>query len=210
MKVLTAARKKFSGNSKLITAIVAGATFILFAPVANALTYTASGAATQLSLGDTLGTDYDKLQVIGLQGAIAPNTTIQLNKLIFTAGVNATTPANYNNMYSFTESITIGSNSGTLVVPFNLSINYSDTLTIAGGTALSILVGANLWNLVINGLTLGPNSGGSQVGYLTAQVTESAAATPLPAALVLFGSGLGAIGLFGRRRKQKSSAVIAA
>jgi len=34
--------------------------------------------------------------------------------------------------------------------------------------------------------------------------------TPLPAALPLFASGLGAIGLFGWRRKRKNAATIAA
>jgi hypothetical protein len=78
-----------------------------------------------------------------------------------------------------------------------------------GATTLSILIGANLWNIVVNGLTIGPNFGASQTGYLTAQVSDPPAATPLPAALVLFGSGLGAMGLFARRRKLSASAVSA-
>ena len=39
---------------------------------------------------------------------------------------------------------------------------------------------------------------------------SSTPATPLPAALPLFASGLGALGLFGWRRKRKSAAAIAA
>ena len=99
-----------------------------------------------------------------------------------------------------------GAASQTLNIPFDLHIDYSDTLTIPAGQTLSFLVGASLWTLVVNGLTIGPNPGISQIGYLTAQVT----ATPLPAALLLFGSGLGAMGLFGRRRKVKASAAAAA
>jgi hypothetical protein len=57
---------------------------------------------------------------------------------------------------------------------------------------------------------MGPNSGGSEIGYLTARISEAPAATPLPAALVLFGSGLGAMGIFARRRKAKACAVAAA
>jgi hypothetical protein len=209
MRMLIAATKKFVANPKLAAAVVASVALVSFGPAANALTYSTSGAAGQLSLGDTLGTGFDKLDIAGASGLIGPGT-ITLNTLTFTAGVNATEPANYNNMFSFAENVTIGSGSGTLTVPFNLSINYSDTLTIIGGAKLSILVGAELWSLVVNGLTLGPNSGGPETGLLTAQVSESPAPTPLPAALVLFGSGLGAMGLFGRRRKLRASAVPAA
>ena len=98
-----------------------------------------------------------------------------------------------------------GTGTGTLTVPFNLSINYSDTLTIVG-TTLSIFVGSDLWNIVVNGLTIGPNPGGTQTVSLFAQVSDPMA-TPLPAALVLFGSGLGVMGLISRRRKLKASAV---
>jgi hypothetical protein len=209
MKMLIRFRNLVAAPSKVAAAIVAGAMVVSFGSAANALNYSTTGSATQISLGDTLGTGFDMLDILGAGGPITSGSPITLNTLRFTAGVNATEPAVYNGVYSFTETVTIGSNSGILTVPFNLSINYSDTLTVVGGAQLSILVGANLWNLVVNGLTIGPNSGGSQIGYLTAQVSSSPAATPLPAALVLFGSGLGAIGLFGRRRKSKTSAVSA-
>jgi hypothetical protein len=212
MKMKATARKLLETNATLAAAIVAGATLVSFAPPANALSYSTTGSSTLFSLGDTIGTasNYDQLQVLGYTGTIDPNTTsIRLNELIFTAGYNANVPADYNNIFSFAESMTIGTGTGTLVVPFNLSINYSDTLTIIGGTTLSILVGANIWNVVVNGLTIGPNSGGSEIGYLTAQVSDPPAATPLPAALLLFGTGLGAMGIFGWRRKQRPSPVVA-
>jgi hypothetical protein len=210
METQGAARNMTAAHSKVIAAIVLGVTLVSFGPAANALTYSTSGNSTQVSLGDTLGTGFDKLAVQGTGGTITSDGTITLNTLVFTAGINAIVPAVYDGLFSFTETVTIGSVSKTLVVPFNLSINSSDTLTVIGGTQLSFLVGANLWNLVVNGLTIGPNSGGSQVGYLTAQLSDPPAGTPLPAALVLFGSGLGAMGLFGRRRKSKISTVSAA
>ena len=140
-------------------------------------------------LGDTLHTQFDVLQVDAGAGPLVANTTIQLNKLTFIAGVNALVPAV--NHYTFSESVTVaGAASQTLNIPFDLHIDYSDTLTIPGGQTLSFLVGANLWTLVVNGLTIGPNPGISQIGYLTAQVTETAATPPSGgAAAVRLGSG---------------------
>jgi hypothetical protein len=49
--------------------------------------------------------------------------------------------------------------------------------------------------------------GGAVCGHLTAETSISP--TPLPAALPLFATGLGAMGLFGWRRKRKAQAVAA-
>jgi PEP-CTERM motif-containing protein len=207
MRMLIAATRMFAASPKLAAAVVASIALISFGQAANAVSYSTSGLAGPLTgLGDTLGTGYDTLTVQGVSGTIAPGT-ITLNTLTFTAGINAIVPKDYVGVFSFVENVTIGSGTAALTVPFNLSINYSDTLSIIGGTTLSILAGPDLWTLVLNPLTIGPNSGGSEVASLTAQVSESPATTPLPAALVLFGSGLGAMGLFGRRRKLKASAA---
>jgi hypothetical protein len=207
MSKLISGGKGNVANTKLLTAILAGSLLVSIAPAANALTYSTSGSSTQFSLGDTLGiaSPYDILEVLGTSGTITGTgpSTITLNTLVFTAGPNAITPANYVNQFSFTEYVTINTGTaggtGSLTVPFNLSINTSDTLSIVGGT-LSILVGSSVWNIVVNPLTLLPNSGGSEIALLTAQVSDPPA-TPLPAAVVLFGSGLGAIELLRRRRK---------
>jgi hypothetical protein len=199
-------------NSKLAAAIVAGVILASSVPAANAVTYSTTGSATQFSLGDTLGSasNYDILQILPYSGTITGTgpTTITLNKLIFTAGPNATVPANYinNPKFTFTESVTINTKtaSGTqgLTVPFNLSINYSDTLTVVGGiTKISIPVGSSIWNIVVSALTIGPNAGGPEIGFLTATVSDPSGTTPLPAAFVLFGSGLTAIELLRRRKK---------
>ena len=221
MGMRSSASRLTSANSKLAAAIVASVILASSVPAANAITYSTTGSATQFSLGDTLGTasNYDILQILPYSGTITGTgpSTITLNKLIFTAGPNATVPQNYinNPNFTFTESITINTATAngtqSLTVPFNLSINYSDTLTIVGGiTKISIPVGSSIWNIVVNALTIGPNPGGpGEIGFLTAQVSDPPGTTPLPAAFVLFGSGLGAFELLRRRKKAQTCAASA-
>jgi hypothetical protein len=207
---------KMMAKTKLATAMIAGLILSSSGLAANALTYTTSGAPTQYSLGDTIGSTYDQLAIQGVTTPLSLNSgTILLDTLTFTAGVNATVPATYNNgQFSFAENVTIntgsGSNSATLTVPFNLTISYSDTLTVVGGTTISIPAGGNMWNIVVNSLTMGPNPGGSITESLTAQASDRVAATPLPATFLLFGSGLGAMELLRRRKKARASAPSAA
>lgn len=202
-------------RSKLAVAIVAAVALLAFAPTANAVTYStsgvnidASGGPANYGFGGTLHTQYDALIVDTISGSLVPNSTIRLNSLMFVAGFNALVPAGYH--YSFSETLSIGGAAPqTLSVPFDIYMDSGHRLVVPGGQTLSFMVGASLWTLVVNGLTLGPNYGSPQFGYLTAQVTETAA-TPLPAAILLFGSGLGAMGLISRRRKAKAAAAAAA
>lgn len=187
--------------ASLRTMVVAVATFLSFQHAAHAVSYSTSGATTQQGLGNQLGTasTFDWLQIDKAAGDITSNTIV-LNKLTFTAGVNATVPAVSSG--SFSELVTIGGTTATLVVPFTISIDYSDMITILGGQMLSLQVGTDIWKLVVNGLTIGPNSGGPQWANLTAQLS-STAATPLPAAALLFGSGLGGMAFLRWRRQKK-------
>jgi hypothetical protein len=194
-------------NVKFAAVVVAGSAFLFSVPAAKAVTYSTSGAPTQMSLGDTIGSAYDQLSINGAGGTLTDGGTIILNSLVFTAGINATVPQYYNSISSISETLTVDSSTQPLVIPFNLNISYSDTLTIIGGTTLSFLDNGSIWNIVVNGLTIGPNPGGSMTANLTAQVSDPAA-TPLPPALLLFATGLGAMGFFGWRSKQKASVVV--
>jgi len=195
---------KFAARA-ITTSLVVGLA-LSFALDAKAVTYTTSGLAQPLSgLGDTMGTQYDLLAVGGYSGTLGEGT-IKLNLLSFTAGINAYVPQDYNNVYSINETMSIGGGpSQPISIPFNLSISYSDTLTVVGGTSFSFTDAGTLWQVVVNGLTLGPNSGGTMSAWLTAQVTDppGVSQTPLPAAFPLFASGLGGIGVFSWWRKRK-------
>ncbi len=200
--------KKLAAKTATVSFVIA-ASIVSFAPAANAVSYTTSGFSLS-GLGDTIGSGYDWLTGSAVTGTLSDPGTIVLNNLQFTAGVNAIVPHDYKGVYSIAETMTIGSTAQQIQIPFNLSISYSDTLTVVGGATFSFLDGGTLWQVVVNGLTLGPNPGGTMAGLLTARVTDPPSAAPLPAAFPLFASGLGAMGLFSWWRKRKSSAAAAA
>jgi hypothetical protein len=201
---------KIIANATFATAIVAIVGLVSFAPAAHAITYSTSGTAEAFSLGDQMGSasNYDQLIVNGVGPTALTTGTITLNTLDFIAGVNAFTPDTYS--YSFDETMTVSNGGGTqtLTVPFNISINTADTLSIAGGNSLSFTAGGSVWDVVLNALTIGPDPGGSMVANLTASVTDPPAA-PIPGTLVLFASGLGIIGLIGWRRKHQHGSATA-
>jgi hypothetical protein len=201
---------RFAANTAVASFVMAAAATVSFAPAANAVSYSTSGFSLT-GLGDTIGSGYDILTGTSVTGALTDPSTIILNSIAFTAGINATVPQYYQNKYSIAETMTIGSGTPQQIsIPFNLNISYSDTLTIVGGATFSFLDAGTLWQVVVNGLTLGPNPGGTMTGLLTAQVTDPPGAVPLPAALPLFASGLGGIGLLGWWRKRKGRAIATA
>ena len=204
---------RFAAKTAAASFVAVATVLVSFAPAANAVSYTTSGLSQPLThLGGT-GTVIGQLSVFGSSGTLVDGATINLNFLTFTA---LNTGIATSNAYSITETMTV--NSGTpqqLTIPFNLSINSTDTLTIVGGTTLSFLDAGTLWQVVVNGLTLGlPSGGGTASGWLTAQVTDppgtNVSQAPLPAALPLFASGLGGMGFFAWWRKRKSAGAAAA
>jgi hypothetical protein len=194
-------RRMLAANAAafFVTAAVAA---VSFSPTANAITYATNGFSLD-SLGDTMGAQSQFDYFSGtVQNGTIDSSTILLNTLSFTAGVNATVPQFYPDLY-VTETFTIGSGaSETIKIPFTLDINYSDTLTVDGFT-FSYDDGSSVWQFVVNGFTMGPNAGGTITHDLTAQVSQA----PLPAALPLFASGLGAMGLFAWWRRRKVEAI---
>ncbi|MGH6683860.1 MAG: PEP-CTERM sorting domain-containing protein [Pseudolabrys sp.] len=91
--------------------------------------------------------------------------------------------------------------------PDNYSFNSWHPFTISGG----FLPGLNTLDFLINNSSV-DCGGDCSVNptalrvEMTATASESSRATPLPAALPLFASGLGAMGFIGWRRKRKTAA----
>jgi hypothetical protein len=91
-----------------------------------------------------------------------------------------------------------------LVAP-NGGCNVTCNWDIAAGTYFLQIAG----NVTNSGIPFGFNSVGYAGSILSTPGSESVSQTPLPAALSLFASGLGAMGLLGWWRKRKARALAA-
>lgn len=118
-----------------------------------------------------------------------------------------------------------GNGCGSETVQSSFSGSYAFTLASGKQDNLQLIVSINS-----NGLFIGSGQTDTQSGYLdpmieidptyqyadlfsivtSSNVGNCPAATPIPAALPLFASGLGALGLLGWRRKRRASAAIGA
>jgi energy-converting hydrogenase Eha subunit B len=121
------------------------------------------------------------------------------------------------NFQSVTLPLIAGTNSYTIVLPdgqrvtvlADQSFNFTSIPGYSGGVSTFEVLGINLISNVnpfdpeafVTGLTFATN------GNFTGTMDP---VTPLPAALPLFATGLGALGLFGWRRKRKNAAPLAA
>jgi hypothetical protein len=94
--------------------------------------------------------------------------------------------------------------SSTALSDINTAASGSDHRIVIGGVLLSLL--SDCANLDTCNQYLYGFSGGIPAGKLT---LESLTATPLPGALVLFGSGAGLLGLLGLRRRRATIVAVA-
>jgi hypothetical protein len=112
-----------------------------------------------------------------------------------------------NDPAGFLESLRVFTGGGTALTPLITNIgglvtgdHNSQLLTLALG-----VVNDPLW-LRLDFRSSSSFNGTNTAEYLVASVSQ----VPLPAALPLFATGLGALGLLARRRKQKNAAAVKA
>jgi hypothetical protein len=176
------------------------------------------------------------LPLLGLSPANATTYTYSVGYEIGTASVSGTIQTNCNSCdltaldllsWSFTISgpanFSISGNTATFVAPSDLlvspsAITYSP---VGGATTFSATGGAVYFDQEVDVgpadgwysfLQIFPNGQGIPgTAFTEGSITiGTVSSTPLPAALPLFATGLGAMGLLGWRRKRKASAVLVA
>jgi hypothetical protein len=181
------------------------ATTTLFANLTGALEVPATGSSGTGNATVVLDTTLNTIQVnVTFSGLLSTTTASHIHCCLpspFLTGVNVMVATTIPTFPGFP----LGVTSGTYVsTTFNLldSTTYNPAfITATGGTiagaetalVTALLAGETYLNIHTNAFP-----GGEIRGFLV---------TPLPAALPLFATGLGALGLLGWRRKRKNAAI---
>ena len=178
-------------NSTRLLATSAVASMLAISVPATAAPYF-TGTQQFIKLGDTIGSDFDKVTLGGVTGDFTGAGTYLLNTVTFEVGINSNdSHTNVGVLAGNTGDV--GGNPFTYGVNYTIQIANSDTILLGGNT---FRVGDFYWS--INPLTL--TSGGETVnGSLIATVT----AVPEPAtwAMMIIGFGLVGAGMRSRRRQ---------
>ena len=203
---------KLAARVALAASVVVGTAFA----TAPAHAVTVNGADT-ITITDDVGFWLQIAEVIAIQSGTGIDVALASNGATAVAigGCNqgggacaayaidgiypASYPFNYHSLDQTGDSLQI-----TLGTPANLA-----SLTIYGRgdccqerDVYNVTIANSASQILYSGTGLDASSN----GFVT--VTFDVAATPLPAALPLFATGLGAMGLFGWRRKRKAQAVV--
>jgi len=170
-------------------------------------TSTAPGGTLTLSaIGDEIGSPYDQVILSDFSSTLTTTGDYKINTLQFVVGGNCYS-CNLTPSGTISEQLTIDGVTQTLLVPWSwASTGPTDTLYIGAGPSLTFAG----WTVSLLGNFALPSGGGPVTVDLMAQFVDPPQATPLPAALPLFASCLGALGVFGLRRKRKAAALAAA
>ena len=197
---------KLMASAALATAVVAGAVLMAFAPAANANTYSVTGLG--LSAIFTTDASNNVISITGTVGTYAGDSydpgaiagPVSPSDIVFTGGGT--------NIFGMDGMLNPSA------PYFGTGIGFTFVNPPVGvlGAALGLcsnLAYSNCSSTDMYELFMGVN-GDRRGGLLITQTSEQQTSeTPLPAALPLFASGLGALGLLGWRRKRKNAAITA-
>jgi hypothetical protein len=149
---------------------------------------------------------FDKVWIAGLTSTLTPTGSFGIASLKFDVGYNATVPANYsyanhpNQVFNIAYTDSAG-DSGTLVLPYDINISYSDTLIIHPATINLTRAG---YTLTTESLTFGPQGNTTATRFLNASITSIPTPVPEPETYSMIIAGLGLLGLVGRGKKTKA------
>ncbi len=166
-----------------------------------------SGSVSLTGIGAEFASIYDQINITGGSGAFldAGQLGVNIASGNFVVGVNCNPCTDETPTGSFNESFSVNAAPAqNFVIDWSWSSNYyTDFLTLSIADGL-LEIGGYAVTLHITPLSLS-SDGGPVPFSLTADITP----TPLPAALPLFATGLGGLGLLGWRRKRKNAAIAA-
>ena len=175
------------------------------------LGFSGASAATTGFLGDTVSANYE-WPTLGT--VLYPSGTAVVGAGVeFTnVGGNSIDFSNTNILVTYPSGFIlsgVGTFDGWVFKDFSpvdiISVSLAST-KLAGFMAADLSFGSS--SITANTVGLGPLFAPGT--FISIDVGFALIATPLPAALPLFATGLGAIGLFGWRRKRKAAAALAA
>jgi hypothetical protein len=188
--------RKFVASVALATVFVAGSFLGSVPAKANIIDFSFSGVSGTEVLSGVVTTGAGDVATL-LSGNVVDGLFSGPITSLIPVGTSGYSAWQWDNVITGTPPFFSTTNSSGLLFlfgPGNTVGNlYSD---LSGNTYFSLSEPANLYNP-------------GDAGILTI-ANASAAAAPLPAALPLFATGLGAMGLLGWRRKRKNAAAIAA
>ncbi len=154
---------------------------------ASAVVYT-TDTILFTGVGDTIGSQFDMVTFGSATGDYTGNGTYLFNDVTLAVGLNSND--SHVTTGTFTGTGQVGGVGFSYTVPYSISINAADTITIGGNYVVVQGVG-----LHFNTLTL--TSGGEPV---TGQLTAVAGPVPEPAIWGLMIAGFGMVGFAARRR----------
>lgn len=168
-----------------------------------------TGGYFQNQIGDTIGSDFDKLQVIGSSGTLNLteniSTTAVINPYVFTVGYNAgyNSGAYFSSWYQMSRWLTVESIASAISNDYRAYISSGDSLLVNDSQTITFDLGEKgLLDVTSLGFSvldvgIGDYGGDMYATFFLHDVPD----VPEPSTLLLLGIGLGGLAVYGRRKR---------